>query len=192
MPGYGKVALVSYYLGHPARFIAGVGSSAVLILTHVGSAAVLVLAGFTVMRATLGGIGRAPAFEVASAVMVIAVGTWLLVRCVRHDHEHPGRNASFVAFATGLVPCPLTTFIMVYSAANGIVMAGLLITAAMAIGMIATIFIFVGCTMLLRERALQFFERTASARERISRALEIVSALMIVAFGLWLFATRAT
>ena len=97
-----------------------------------------------------------------------------------------------MAFATGLAPCPLTTFVMVYSVANGIVMAGLLIIAAMAIGMIATILIFVGCTMLLRERALRFFERTASAREHIGRALEIMSALMIVAFGVWLFATRAT
>src|SRR6266487_516913 len=57
---------------------------------------------------------------------------------------------------------------------------------------LVSIFIFVGCTMLLRERALRFFERTASARERIGRALEIMSALMIVTFGLWLFATRAT
>ena len=192
MPGHGKVALVSYYLGHPTRFIAGVATSAVLVLTHVGSAAVLVLAGFTVIRATLGGVGRAPAFEFASAILVIAVGVWLFVRSVRHDHRHLAQNAGFVAFATGLVPCPLTTFVMVYSVANGIVMAGLLVTAAMAIGMIATIFIFVGCTMLLRERALQFFERTAPAREHVGRALEIMSALMIVAFGLWLFATRAT
>ncbi len=81
---------------------------------------------------------------------------------------------------------------MIYSVANGIVIAGLLITAAMAIGMIATILIFVGCTIVLRERALQFFERTTFARERIGRTLETVSALMIVAFGLWLFATRAT
>ncbi len=149
-----------------------------LVLTHVGSAAVLVLAGFTVIRATLGGVGRAPAFEFASAILVIAVGVWLFVRSVRHDHRHLAQNAGFVAFATGLVPCPLTTFVMVYSVANGIVMAGLLVTAAMAIGMIATICIFVGCTMLLRERALQFFERTAPAREHVGRALEIMSALI--------------
>ena len=179
MPGHGKVALVSYYLGHPARLIAGVGTSAVLILTHVGSAVMLVL-------------GRAPAFEAASAVLVTVAGIWLLVLSVRHDHRQLPQSAGFVAFATGLAPCPLTTFVMVYSVANGIVMAGLLIIAAMAIGMIATILIFVGCTMLLRERALRFFERTASAREHIGRALEIMSALMIVAFGVWLFATRAT
>jgi nickel/cobalt transporter (NicO) family protein len=192
MPGHGKVALISYYLGHPARLITGIGTSAVLVATHVGSAVILVLAGFTVIRATLGGVGRAPAFETVSAVSVIAAGVWLLVRSVRHEHTHRARNAGFVAVATGLVPCPLTTFIMVYSVANGIVLAGLLITAAMAIGMIATILIFVGSTMILRERALRFFERTALLRERVGRALEITSSLMIVVFGLWLFAPRAT
>ena len=71
MPGHGKVVLVSYYIGYPGRLLGSIGTSAVLILTHVGSAVILVLAGFTVIRATLGGVGRAPAFEAASAVLVI-------------------------------------------------------------------------------------------------------------------------
>jgi ABC-type nickel/cobalt efflux system permease component RcnA len=190
MPGHGKVVLVSYYIGHPGRLLGSIGTSAVLILTHVGSAVILVLVGFTVIRATLGGVGRAPAFEAASAALVIAVGIWLLVRATRHRHAAEG-SSGLVAFATGLVPCPLTTFIMVYSLANGILIAGLLITGAMAVGMIATIFLFVGCTILLRERALRFFERTAVARENIGRALETLSALLIIALGIWLLATRA-
>src|SRR5919109_1149637 len=190
MPGHGKVALVSYYLGRPGRLLGGVAASTVLILTHVGSAVILVLAGFTVIRTTLGGVGRAPAFEAVSAGLVIVVGMWLLVRALRHTHVPEG-NSGLVAFATGLVPCPLTTFIMVYSLANGILIPGLLITGAMAFGMIATIFLFVGCAILLRERALRFFERTERAREQIGRAMETASALLIVSFGLWLFATRA-
>src|SRR5215207_4246488 len=53
MPGHGKVALVSYYLANPARVLGGIGTSALLILTHVGSAVVLVLGGFAVLRHTL-------------------------------------------------------------------------------------------------------------------------------------------
>src|SRR5919109_3852296 len=153
MPGHGKVALVSYYLGRPGRLLGGIAASTVLILTHIGSAVILVLAGFTVIRTTLGGVGRAPAFEAVSAVLVIVVGIWLLIRALRHTHVPEG-NSGLVAFATGLVPCPLTTFIMVYSLANGILAAGLLITGAMAIGMLTTIFLFVGSSILLRERAL--------------------------------------
>src|SRR5437763_5188187 len=107
MPGHCKIALVSYYLGHPARLLGSIGTSAVLIITHVGSAVVLVLAGFTMIRATLGGAGRAPAFELASAVLVIAIGIWLLVRTIRSNHVRVG-NSSLVAspLAWFLAPSP--------------------------------------------------------------------------------------
>lgn len=190
MPGHGKVALVSYYLGNPSRLAGGVAASVILILTHVGSAVVLVLGGFAVLRSTLAGVGRAPAFEAASAVMVIAIGLWLLVRALRHSHSHAGDSRA-LAFATGLVPCPLTTFIMVYATTRGIVAAGLLLTAAMALGMIATILIFVGATILLRGSALNFLLRTETMRERLGRALESAGAVAVIAFGIWLFVNRA-
>lgn len=192
MPGHGKLALVSFYLGRPSRLIGGVVASVVLILTHVGSAVVLVLAGFTVVRMTLGGVGRAPAFEAVSAVLVIAIGLWLLLRALRHAHAHTEAESRTLAFATGLVPCPLTTFIMVYATTRGIVGAGLVLTSAMALGMIATILAFVGATILLRERALKFLVRSEPWRDKIGRTLESASALAVIAFGIWLFANRAT
>jgi ABC-type nickel/cobalt efflux system permease component RcnA len=81
---------------------------------------------------------------------------------------------------------------MIYAIAHGIVGAGLLLTAAMAIGMIGTILVFVVCTILLRDRALLFLVRTAEWRDRLGRALESASAVAVIAFGLWLFVTRAT
>jgi len=38
-----------------------------------------------------------------------------------------------------MIPCPLTTFIMSYALARGMLAAGLAVTAAMTVGMIATI-----------------------------------------------------
>jgi nickel/cobalt transporter (NicO) family protein len=190
MPGHGKIALVSYYLGRPSRMLGGVVTSAILILTHVGSAVVLVLAGFAVLRHTLAGVGRAPAFEAASAILVIAIGIWLFVRALRHSHSHTETGSRALAFATGLVPCPLTTFIMVYASSRGIVGAGLLLTGAMALGMIATILLFVGSAIFLRERALGFLVRTATMRERLGRVLEGGSAVAVIAFGVWLFANQ--
>jgi nickel/cobalt transporter (NicO) family protein len=191
MPGHGKIALVSYYLGRPSGILSGAVTSAILILTHVGSAIVLVLAGFAVLRHTLAGVGRAPAFEAASAILVIVIGVWLLVRALRHSHAHTEAGSRALAFATGLVPCPLTTFIMVYASTRGIVGAGLLLTGAMALGMIATILLFVICTIVLRERALGFLVRTATMRERLGRVLEGGSAVAVIAFGVWLFANRS-
>src|SRR5256885_16007517 len=67
MPGHGKTVVVSYYLGRPASVLSSLGTSVILVLTHVGSAIVLVLAGIIVIRRTLGGAGRAPGLETVSS-----------------------------------------------------------------------------------------------------------------------------
>jgi nickel/cobalt transporter (NicO) family protein len=180
MPGHGKTVIVSYYLGRPARFLSSVGTSAILVLTHVGSAVVLVLAGFIVIRRTIGGAGRAPAFEIASSVLIIAIGLWLLFRALR-PHDHAATDGRVLAFVTGLVPCPLTTFVMVYASTQGIVAAGLLVTAGMAIGMTATIALFALAAVLLRDGLMRIMERTHRLRDKLGRGLEAASAIAIVA-----------
>ena len=189
MPGHGKTVLVSYYLGHAGNLFGSIASSAILVLTHVGSAIVLVLAGFTVMRATIGGAGRAPGFELASAVLILGVGLWLLWRAMRPHAPHAGDGPALAA-AAGLVPCPLTTFIMIYAVGNGIVLAGLLVTASMAAGMTLTIAAFALAAVLLRDRMLSLLERTAHVRRQLGRGLEIASAVAIMTFGAWMLAAR--
>ncbi len=189
MPGHGKTVIVSYYLGRPARFLSSIGTSAILVLTHVGSAVVLVLAGFIVIRRTIGGAGRAPAFEIASSVLIIAIGLWLLFRALR-PHQHGPTDGRVLAFVTGLVPCPLTTFVMVYASAQGIVAAGLLVTAGMALGMTLTIAVFALAAVLLRDGLMAVMQRTDNLRRQVGRGLEATSAVAIIAFGAWLLITR--
>ena len=84
MPGHGKTVLVSYFLGcggHPWR---GLSMAATLAVTHVLSAILLVLAGFSLLQRTLGGAGRAPDVELASGVLVAMIGVWLLWRALRN------------------------------------------------------------------------------------------------------------
>jgi len=191
MPGHGKTVIVSYYLGRSSGLLGSVGTSAILVLTHVGTAVVLVLAGYLVIRRTIGGAGRAPAFEVASAILVMAIGAWLLFRAMRpHEHAAATTDGRVLAFVTGLVPCPLTTFIMVYAATQGIIAAGLLVTAGMASGMVATIAAFALAAVLLRDQFLAVLERTHHLRRQAGRALELASAMVIIAFGAWQLATR--
>jgi nickel/cobalt exporter len=192
MPGHGKAVIVSYYLGRPARLIGSISTSTILVLTHVGSAIVLVLAGFAVIRRTIGGAGRAPGFEIASAVLILAMGLWLLMRAIRsHEHAHASQDGRALAFVTGLVPCPLTTFILVYASAQGIILAGLVVTAGMAAGMIVTIGLFAVTAVLVRERLLAFLQRTDDARRRLGQSLEILGAVGIIVLGTWLLKTAA-
>lgn len=190
MPGHGKTVIVSYYLGRPAQPLGSVLTSAILVLTHVGSAVVLVLAGILVIRGTIGGAGRAPAFEATSALLVMAIGGWLLLRALRpHEHDHV-QDGRVLAFVTGLVPCPLTTFIMVYAVAQGMVVAGLLVSAGLALGMIVTIAAFAIVAILLHDRLIAFFERSEHLRRSVGQGLEVASAAAIVLFGAWLLVAR--
>jgi len=134
MPGHGKTVLVSYHLGQPGKLREGIANGAILTLTHVGLALVLVLAGFAVISRAFAQGGRTPQFEVASGAMVALIGAFLFWRSTRSDHETHERDGRTLAFVTGMVPCPLTTFIISYALARGLVGAGLAVTATMALG----------------------------------------------------------
>src|SRR5262245_5485456 len=100
MPGHGKTILVSYFLGRPAKIITGLTASIVLVLAHVGSAVILVLSGFIIIKRTIGGVGRAPTLETASAAFIVLVGIWLLYSALRHRHHYSDSNGVVLAFAT--------------------------------------------------------------------------------------------
>ena len=87
MPGHGKTVLVSYHLGQPAKLREGIVNGAILALTHVGLALVLVLAGFAVISKAFAYGGRTPQFETASGVLVALIGAFLLWRSM----ERPPR-----------------------------------------------------------------------------------------------------
>jgi ABC-type nickel/cobalt efflux system permease component RcnA len=85
MPGHGKTVLVSYHLGQPAKLREGIANGAILALTHVGLALLLVLAGFAVISRAFAYGGRTPQFETASGVLITLIGAFLLWRPLRSD-----------------------------------------------------------------------------------------------------------
>ncbi|MFM9860694.1 sulfite exporter TauE/SafE family protein [Pseudoxanthobacter sp. M-2] len=183
LPGHGKAVLVSFYAGS-GKVKAALASSALLIVTHVGSAILLVLTGYALLQRTLGAAGRAPALELASQMLVVAIGLFLLWRALRpHAHRASG-SGPVLAMAAGLVPCPLTTFIMTYAASRDEIAVGLILSAAFAAGMIVTVAAFPIAAILFRTRLLRLIERTGAVRHRLGRALEVLSAGAIVLLGL--------
>jgi len=185
MPGHGKTVLVSYHLGQPSKFWEGFGNGAILALTHVGLAVILVLAGFAIISRVFAFGGRTPHFEIASGMLITLIGAFLLWRSIRrsdHDHSSDGRT---LAFVTGMIPCPLTTFVMSYALARGMIGAGLTVTAAMALGMIATIGGIALAAAFARDRCLSLLAKSEAWRGRAGLVFEIGSSILIIAFGAW-------
>ena len=84
-----------------------------------------------------------------------------------------------------MIPCPLTTFIMSYALARGMLAAGLAVTMAMTVGMIATIGGIALAAAFARERFMVLLSRTEGWRHRLGKALEVGGSVAVLAFGLW-------
>ena len=186
MPGHGKTVLISYHLGQPSKLMDGIANGAILALTHVGLALALVIAGFAVISRAFAYGGRTPQFETASGLLIAIIGAFLLWRSLRSDHNAHSQDGKTLAFVTGMIPCPLTTFIMSYALARGMLAAGLAVTAAMTVGMIATIGGIALAAAFARERFMGLLNRTEGWRHRVGMVLELGGSVMVLVFGLWM------
>jgi ABC-type nickel/cobalt efflux system permease component RcnA len=183
MPGHGKTVLISYHLGQPGKLRDGIANGAILAVTHVGLAVVLVLAGFAVISKVFAVGGRTPQFELTSGVLIMAIGVFLLWRTLKSDHHGGGRDGKTLAFVTGLIPCPLTTFIMSYALARGMLAAGLTVTAALTVGMVFTIGGVALAATFARDRFMGLLARTETWRYRAGLLLEVASSIAVLCLG---------
>jgi nickel/cobalt exporter len=184
MPGHGKSVLVSYHLGREGRLSDGLLTGVVLAVTHIGSAIIFVMLGIAVISRSLAAAGRAPAFETASAILIVATGAFLLWRALRpHEHAYTG-DGRMLAFVTGLVPCPLTTFILTYAIAKHELAVGFAAVGAMALGVIATLVSFAVAAVFARGWLIDFLARSETLRLRVGRVAELAGACAVIVIGL--------
>lgn len=188
MPGHGKSVLVSYHLGRPGKLLEGVVTGSFLALTHVGMAVVLVLAGVAVISRSVAAGGRTPAFDAASAALIVLIGVYLVWRSIWPAQHAHVRGGKMLAIVTGLVPCPLTTFILTYALASNKLAQGLLAVGGMLVGVILTIASFAVAAIAARERFMGLLARTERWRRTAGRALEAAGAAAVLVLGLVMLA----
>jgi nickel/cobalt transporter (NicO) family protein len=181
MPGHGKIVLVSYHLAQRSKLMGAFLNGAILALTHVGLAVALVLAGYSIISRAFAYGGRTPQFETASGAFIMLIGAYLLWAAI--THRHSAREGGTLALATGMIPCPLTTFVLSYALARGVLASGLVVTVAMALGMIVTIGGVALIAAFARERLVDVLARSAGWRERAGRAMEVGGALLVFLLG---------
>jgi nickel/cobalt exporter len=143
-----------------------------------------IMAGIAVISRSLAAGGRAPAFEMASALLIVGIGVFLLWRSLRsHEHVYAG-DGRMLAFVTGLVPCPLTTFILTFAIANHELALGFAAVGAMTVGVIATLVSFAVAAVYARGRFMDLLARSEALRLRIGQACEVAGACAVIVLGL--------
>ena len=117
-----------------------------------------------------------------------------------HDHGAPGhvhdetcshvspvqawREGGLLSVAVGLIPCSGAVLILVYCLANGLLLSGVLMAGAIAVGMAITLSVIGIAAILGRQRALATAEsrgRSGSGRPRA--ALGLIGPALITLFG---------
>jgi ABC-type nickel/cobalt efflux system permease component RcnA len=182
-PGHGKSLLASYVLGSRLASLKAAAVAAVLSLTHVGMAVVLALLAAPLVTRTIGGVGRAPVLEAASGVLLVAIGIWMVARGWRVTRPHQHEGMAMGVFA-GLVPCPLTLFVMMYALARHVPEAGVTFAIAMMLGVTVTLASVAILAVLARERLSRVLAATGGSVARISRALDLISGGLVMLLGL--------
>ena len=205
-PGHGKLVVTTYFLSRDARILRGLLMGVQIAVTHVLSAIVVVLfADFLLRRGFGGAPSEIPAVRIASYGAILLIGLAMLWRAVRrgahvhahgHDHHH-GHDlgcgcgarhdeSGLLSVAVGLVPCTGSVLILLYAMANGILGAGLLLVAAIALGMAVTMGGLGLAAVFARQRLAG---RLEGGSGRVALAIDLAGASAIVLLGAMLLAT---
>jgi nickel/cobalt exporter len=116
------------------------------------------------------------------------IGAFLLWRSLSQSHQTAAPNGKALALVTGMVPCPLTTFVLSYAVARNVLAAGLAVTAAMTVGMIGAIGSVALLAALAKSLFMALLARTETLRHRIGMGLEIGGAFAVLGLGLLMIA----
>lgn len=196
-PGHGKLVVVTYFLGRDARIGRGLLMGGQIALMHVLSAVIIVGFADLLLRRTFGGVpSEIPAVRLVSYGLILAIGLVMLVRAVRHaadrhrDHGACGCGArhdesGLLSLGVGLVPCTGSVLILLYAFANGILWVGLVMVAAIALGMALTM----GGLGLLSVLARRRLAPRLAAGGRALAVADVAGAGLIATLGAVLLAT---
>jgi ABC-type nickel/cobalt efflux system permease component RcnA len=182
-PGHGKTVLASYLVGSRLAVARSVGVASVLSLTHVASAVMLALVGAPLLSRTITGAGRSETLEDVSRGLIALIGVWLVVRALRGKQHLHGEGFA-IGFVAGLIPCPLTLFVMVLSLSRGIPEAGLTFAAAMLIGITLTLASVAVATTLGRDSVAHLIERYGQSMDSVAGALDALAGGLLILIGL--------
>lgn len=178
-PGHSKSLLASFVLGSGIGVRRAVTTSLLLSATHISSAMLLALVANTLITRTVVGAGRAPALELTSRVMLVGVGLWLVVRAIRNRQHMSGEGHAFGVFA-GLVPCPLTLFVMVYAASKGATAAGAAFAFSMFFGVALVLSAIAAAMAWGRQRLMAWFASNGAWLRQSSQFLEIAAGSLLI------------
>lgn len=122
-PGHSKSVLATYLTGSSIKAHKALLVSMALSFTHVSMAVLIALLALPLVSHSFVDAGSAPVLQAVSRGLLGLIGLWMVSSALfRHAHTHSSGEGVAVGFMAGLIPCPLTLFVMTFAMIHQVVM----------------------------------------------------------------------
>jgi nickel/cobalt transporter (NicO) family protein len=180
-PGHSKTVLATYLAGSTISVARGLAVSLTLSFTHVLMAVIIALFSLPLISIAFGSVGRAPAMENVSRGLLGLIGLWMLWRAARGHRHKVGHDRGFlVGIVAGLIPCPLTLFVMIFAIQQGVTEAGLAFAGMMMLGVATTLSAVALAAVLFRRALAALIASRPLLLDIGGRAIEGVAGLILI------------
>ncbi|WP_183741808.1 sulfite exporter TauE/SafE family protein [Rhizobium sp. BK196] len=190
-PGHSKSVLATYLAGSSMQAHRALLVSIALSFTHVGMAVLIALLALPLVSHSFGDAGSAPLLQAVSRGLLGLIGTWMLWSALfRPAHFHSHGEGVAVGFFAGLVPCPLTLFVMTFAMLHQVVVTGILFAITMMIGVGLTLSVVALLAVFFRDQLSRLLATRPRLLAAASKSIEAIAgfALLAVAIHEVLFA----
>jgi nickel/cobalt transporter (NicO) family protein len=207
-PGHGKTVIVGYFLGRKAHPWRGVAMASWISLSHViGAIVIVTVVHFILAESLASPVDEVDGLRVFSYAAILLIGIGMLVSALRggghahsHGHEHghdhgdhehgphcahnhglPGghKEQGLLGFAAGFIPCSGAILILVFALTNGIILSGIAMTLAIAVGMAITLSVMGVTSILVRHQLVLRLPQSTIA----SRAFSLAGPVLVTVIG---------
>lgn len=184
-PGHSKSILATYLTGSSAGVGRGLLVSLALSFTHVTTAVLIAWFSLPLVSRMLGSAGDTPALENISRGLLGLIGLWLLWSAFfRLPHIHGDKEGLAVGMMAGLIPCPLTLFVMTFSMSRGVPVAGLLFAVVMMLGVMFTLSVTALAVVVFRQQVARLLAARPRLISGLSKSIEAVAGFILVAIAI--------
>jgi nickel/cobalt exporter len=193
-PGHGKSVISSWIIGQQRRLKEVLFISILAAALHALSAAVIVGGTYIILGkfAAVSTQKLNADLQVAAAILLIVIGFSMIFRLIqdkvaktRHQLEEKTiilwKKPLVVAFSIGVVPCPVTSVILIFCLSLGLIWQGILLVLSFAVGMGVSLVAVTLLVWLLKEKIVN--QKLAAFQFAVTNILPIIGGVFLVFMG---------
>jgi nickel/cobalt exporter len=159
------------------------GVALTLSFTHILTAVLIAVLALPLITVTLGGAGQAPLLQDLSRAMLAGIGVWMLLRAWRRSSHHHSSQGMMVGVMAGLIPCPLTLFVMIFALSRGVPEAGIVFAIAIMLGVALTLSFVAILAISVRSSVTTLIERYGGQFDYAGRSIEAAAGILLILIG---------